>query len=203
MNQYHLTQQDFDVFTVEGLEPRMKALIETTRPKLEAMGTYFSEYLTQHTDEQFYPHVAKHLRRKTNPPKDTWVAFATNKRGYKMLPHFQIGLFNSHMFVLYGIIYESELKPVMYKKWKKQLHVIKSLGDDFIIKGDHMNESFDYIKDLSNKAINEKLKRLVDVKKGELLFGKIYTPDHDIFKSDEAFLKEIENVFFKLLPLHQ
>ena len=37
-------------------------------------------------------HVAKHARRSVNPPIDTWVAFAPNKRGYKMLPHFQIGL---------------------------------------------------------------------------------------------------------------
>ena len=39
--------------------------------------------------KHFYPHVAKHARRSVNPPKDTWVAFATSKRGYKMLPHFK------------------------------------------------------------------------------------------------------------------
>ncbi|WP_397261357.1 DUF1054 family protein [Peribacillus simplex] len=28
------------------------------------------------TGDEMYPHVAKHARRKVNPPNDTWVAFA-------------------------------------------------------------------------------------------------------------------------------
>ncbi len=37
-----------------------------------------------------------------NPPDDTWVSFSTNPRGYKMMPHFQIGLFGDHAFCMYS-----------------------------------------------------------------------------------------------------
>ena len=74
----------------------MEALNKHVRPQLHELGEYFSQYLEATTGEVFYPHVAKHARRSVNPPKDTWVAFATNNRGYKMLPHFQIGLLKTN-----------------------------------------------------------------------------------------------------------
>lgn len=203
MVKYTFTKKDFDVFKVDGLEPRMAALIDTTRPKLEALGEHFSTFLSEQTDETFYAHVAKHLRRKTNPPNDTWVAFATNKRGYKMLPHFQIGLFGSHAFVLFGVIYESPDKERMAKKWKKQIKFIQSLDEDFVIKGDHMKEDFDFIKDIQKKDVEHYINRLVDIKKGELMFGKVFYPGDDALKSDKLFIQAIEKTYFDLLPLYQ
>lgn len=203
MVKYTFTQKDFDIFNVDGLAPRMEALIHTTRPKLESLGEHFSAYLSAHTDENFYPHVAKHLRRKTNPPNDTWVAFATNKRGYKMLPHFQIGLFGSHAFVLFGVIYESSEKERMAKKWKNQIKTIQELGEGYIIKGDHMKEHYDFIKNLEKKEIEAYIDRLIKVKKGELMFGKVFYPGDAALKSDKAFLQTVEKTFFDLLPLYQ
>lgn len=43
-------------------------------------------------------HMLQNMLVKCKSPVDTWVAFAPNKRGYKMLPHFQIGLFKDHLF---------------------------------------------------------------------------------------------------------
>lgn len=203
MAKYHFTSKDFKVFNVEGLEPRMEALISTTRPKLEALGEYFSAYLSQQTDETFYPHVAKHLRRKTNPPNDTWVAYSTNKRGYKMLPHFQIGLFDDHAFVLFGIIYESPEKERMAAKWQQQINDILALDSDFIIKGDHMKKNYELIDALDAEALKQYIERLVNVKKGELLFGKVFLPNDDALKSDKKFLGAVEETFFKLLPLYE
>ena len=54
----------------------MEALNEYVRPQLNNLGTYFADYFSTQTGEEFYPHVAKHARRSVNPPKDTWVAFA-------------------------------------------------------------------------------------------------------------------------------
>ena len=68
-----------------------------------------SEYFTSQTGETFYAHVAKHAR-KCKSPVDTWVAFAPNKRGYKMLPHFQIGLFKDHLFLMFGVMHEGKDK---------------------------------------------------------------------------------------------
>ena len=57
--------------------------------------------------------MAKHARRTVNPPKDSWVAFAPYKRGYKSLPHFQIGLWRTHLFIVLVIIYEA-LKKMLW-----------------------------------------------------------------------------------------
>lgn len=201
MATYHFSKEDFNVFTIEGLEPRMEALIKTIRPKLEALGSHFSEFLSEHTGEEYYPHVAKHLRRKTNPPHDTWVAFATNKRGYKMLPHFQIGLFGSHVFVQYGVIYESPEKQMMADRWEQNIDKIMKLPDNFMMKKDHMKEDYTMMNELSKDDIIAAIHRLKNVKKGELLFGKVYYPDDAALLNDEVFIDEIEKTFLTLLSI--
>ena len=100
---------DFDVFTVDGLEERMSAIKTNIHPKLEALGEQFAEYLSKQTDENFFI-MLQNTHAKVNPPNDTWVAFSTNKRGYKMLPHFQIGLWGTHAFIYFGLIYECPQK---------------------------------------------------------------------------------------------
>src|SRR5690606_10184335 len=92
------TQEDFDVFAIEGLEARMNGIKQQIRPKLEWLGQYFAPTLTMATGEEMFAHVAKHARRTINPPNDTWVAWANDKRGYKKHPHFQIGLWGTHLF---------------------------------------------------------------------------------------------------------
>jgi uncharacterized protein YktB (UPF0637 family) len=67
------TKEDFDVFLIDCLEPRMEALKNTVRPKLESLGQYFSPTLSAITGDDMFIHVAKHARRTINPPKDTWV----------------------------------------------------------------------------------------------------------------------------------
>ncbi|HLO02449.1 MAG TPA: DUF1054 domain-containing protein [Symbiobacteriaceae bacterium] len=103
----HFTPADFDAFDVPGLEDRMAAIKAGPRPKLEALGQLMLPELARLTGRQFFPHIAKHARRKINPPTDTWIAWSTNPRGYKMAPHFQVGLWESHLFIQAGVIYEA------------------------------------------------------------------------------------------------
>ncbi|KAA1042675.1 DUF1054 domain-containing protein [Macrococcus equipercicus] len=201
MANYHFTTKDFEVFNIDGLEPRMAALIDHIRPKLNNLGTHMSAFLTEHTGDVYYPHVAKHLRRKTNPPNDTWVAFATHKRGYKMLPHFQIGLFGSHAFVLYGVIYESPEKANVAELWQQKQQTLRALPEDFIMKKDHMKEDYTLMRDVTDEELTAAVRRLKEVKKGELLFGKVYPPEHPALKSDQAFINELEETFLKLIDL--
>ncbi len=100
-------QEDFDVFAIDGLDQRMDAIKTIVRPKLEALGHHFAPVLSLKTGDEMFFHVAKHARRTVNPPKDTWVAWANDKRGYKKHPHFQIGLWQTHLFVWYAVIYEA------------------------------------------------------------------------------------------------
>lgn len=198
MNQYAFNQQDFEVFNVEGLEPRMAALVEVIRPKLNHLGELYAPYLSDMLGEQFYAHVAKHARRKTNPPKDTWVAFSTNKRGYKMLPHFQIGLWQSQVFIYFGVIYESPDKKQFAEKLNNQFNLLRSLPKNFIIKGDHMKEDYAIIDQLSDEQLQQYITRLRTVKKAELLIGLIITPDDMLNLNDDTFTEMINKAFDQL-----
>jgi uncharacterized protein YktB (UPF0637 family) len=190
------TEADFDVFKVDGLEARMKELIAQVRPKLEALGDYFSPVLTALTGEEFFPHVAKHARRSVHPPKDTWVAFANNRRGYKKHPHFQIGLWEDHIFVWFAIINEAVNKS-------HYAHILKQhLGDILAIIPDHFVWSIDHTKpDTQHHFDAEMLDRLAHVKKAELLCGITLTMEEAV--GHPNLLKEIEEVFTTLSPLYE
>ena len=79
---------DFEVFEVPGFDERMNAVKTQLRPKFEQLGQDLTPRLTEVLCIPMFAHVAKHARRTVNPPKDTWVAFSADKRGYKKTPSF-------------------------------------------------------------------------------------------------------------------
>ncbi|WP_175287784.1 YktB family protein [Salinicoccus roseus] len=202
MSKYHFTKDDFKVFEIDGLEPRMDALKTTIRPKLENLGEYFSEYLTEITGDEHFAHVAKHARRKVNPPDDTWVSFSTNPRGYKMMPHFQIGLFRDHAFCMYGTIYESPEKAATAERLLDQIDIIRSIPEDYVVSLNHMRPEKTALRDMSEEDLESALVRLRDVKKGEFLVGKKYLPSNSVLSHDDIFIKELETVLQELVRLY-
>lgn len=198
------TEQDFNVFTIDGLEPRMTALIDIVRPKFNQLGESFSNYFTVQLEEEFFPHVAKHARRKVNPPNDSWVAFAPNKRGYKAMPHFQIGLFESHLFINLAVIYEAPNKNEMAQRLMDAPSLFEALPEDFYVAGDHMSDATILLKDArNNKDIERLLTRLQNVKKGEFIIGKTIDRTRATNLTPEQFDKEVESTFAALLPIYK
>ncbi|GEQ04815.1 DUF1054 domain-containing protein [Staphylococcus gallinarum] len=203
MTKYTFKPKDFKSFQVDGLDARMQALDEHVRPQLNALGEYFAQYLETTTGEQFYPHVAKHARRSVNPPKDTWVAFATNNRGYKMLPHFQIGLFEDQLFVMYGVMHEAKDKAQRVEVFEDKFDTIKQLPTDYSVSLDHMNQTKTYIKDMSDDELHKAIDRVKKVKKGEFFIARTLTPQAAELKSDKAFLSYLEETFEQLLTFYR
>jgi uncharacterized protein YktB (UPF0637 family) len=199
-----LNNEDFDVFQIDGLEARMEALKEKIRPKLESLGHYFSPTLTTLTGDEMHVHVAKHARRTINPPKDTWVAFANNPRGYKMLPHFQIGLWNTHLFIWFAVIYEAPNKQEFASRFTKKINKIYTeIPKDFVWSLDHMKPVSLQHGDLSKDDLLGMFERLENVKKAEILCG-YEIKRKDVFKlSPEEFLKQVDYVFNKVAPLYK
>ena len=124
---YFWDDNDFDLFLIDGLENRMTALQTLVQPKFEMLGRHFSDRLSAHGTNEFFPHVAKHARRTVNPPTDSWVAFAPSKRGYKALPHFQIGLWETHLFIIIAVIYENPDKKGIAERLVQKTSTITSL----------------------------------------------------------------------------
>lgn len=203
MTKYTFKPKNFKAFTVDGLDARMEALNERVRPQLNHLGDYFAQYLETATGEIFYPHVAKHARRSVNPPKDTWVAFATNNRGYKMQPHFQIGLFESQLFVMYGIMHEAKDKGQQVAVFENNMDALKQLPADYSISLDHMTQEKTYIKDMDDASIQEAIERVKNVKKGEFFVARTLEPNASELKSDKAFLTFLEDTFTQLLQFYK
>ncbi len=104
------TQADFDVFALEGFEERMATLRSRIRPKLAALGGALTPFLRRRLGPEVYPHVASHLRRRVNPPDDTWVAFARTRRGYKAYAHLTVGIQAPGVYVRLIVKEDSEDK---------------------------------------------------------------------------------------------
>lgn len=198
------TNEDFDVFQIDGLEERMEALKETIRPKLEALGEYFAPALTTLTGDEMFIHVAKHARRTINPPKDTWVAFANNPRGYKMLPHFQIGLWNTHLFIWFAVIYEAPQKEAIGARLAKKLTKIhKEIPKDFVWSVDHMKPETVMHGKQSKDKLKTNLDRLQTVKKAELLCGYTIDREKAVQMGSDGVIQQIEEVFKIVAPLYK
>jgi uncharacterized protein YktB (UPF0637 family) len=196
--------KDFDVFNVDGLDERMNALIEHIRPKLEALGEGIGPELSALVDEEMVAHVAKHARRTVNPPNDTWVAWANNKRGYKQHPHFQVGLWNTHLFVWFALIYESPLKVDFARHALPKVSTIKqTIPDHYVWSVDHMKPEAMAAKDVSEKNLTEMLERLVKVKKSEILCGINIDRNEAILQDGRALKERILETYRTLVPLYK
>lgn len=197
-------QQDFDVFQVPGLEQRMEALIANVRPKLEILGREISPFLSALCGEEMFPHVAKHARRTVNPPNDTWVAWAANKRGYKALPHFQVGMFSSHLFIIFAVIYESPNKTTFGKNLETNTNKFnKIIPDHFYWSMDHMDPQGKLHGDTSTEDLHAMANKLLTVKKSEILCGLRISNDDSVLSDGEQLISLIQSTFEKLLPLYK
>lgn len=198
------TNEDFNVFTIDGLENRMNALISNVRPKLEELGQHFAPTLSSLTGDEMFPHVAKHARRTINPPKDSWVAFANNNRGYKMLPHFQIGLWNTHLFVWFAVIYEAPIKAEYGKTLLHHIEDVKNrVPDKFVWSTDHTQPNVIPHNELDEDQLEKLFKRLQTVKKAEILCGITLQREEVVNMGAEQLLQTIDGTFRKLIPLYQ
>lgn len=195
---------DFDVFTIPGLEPRMQALIERVRPKLTLLGDELAPFLSALCGEPMFPHVAKHARRTINPPADTWVAWANNKKGYKAHPHFQVGLWSTHLFVQFAVIYESGNKETFARHLEKKLASIrKQIPADYRWSTDHMQPDTMRHGDMSKNDFAHMIDKLQRVKKTEALCGIRIERGDPLLASPDRFAETIKQTFEQVMPLYR
>ncbi|WP_438316764.1 YktB family protein [Sporosarcina sp. FA9] len=196
------TTDDFDVFSIEGLENRMNALQDIIQPKFQKLGRHFADRLSAYGTDEFFPHVAKHARRTVNPPKDSWVAFAPAKRGYKALPHFQIGLWGTHLFIILAVIYENPDKKGIAERLDKNNKTLLSLPTTYIVSGDHMKPDATHISTIGLDGLEKLLDRLKTVKKAEFLVGRHLLREDAVQMSNDEFIAYAEETFDELLKIY-
>ncbi|GGA83528.1 YktB family protein [Ornithinibacillus halotolerans] len=192
-------QADFQTFDIDGLEERMEAIQGRIQPKFREIGQELVDYLSIELGNEVFLHIAKHARRTVNPPKDTWLAISNNKRGYKKHPHFQVGLFDDHLFIWLACIYELDKKSEIAKSYLNHFDKLKQLPSDFVISLDHMKKDSLSIVDLEKKHIE----RFRDVKKGEFLIGRHLSPNDPIVSDGDKLLTVIKETYESLIPFYQ
>lgn len=195
---------DFDTFAIPGLEARMEHIIQHVRPKLEQIGEQMAAYLTVLTGEPMYAHVAKHARRTINPPNDTWVAWSNNRRGYKAHPHFQLGLFGSHLFIQFAVIYESNNKAVIARYLRRQAkQTLAQIPGHFMWSMDHMQPDGTRNDALKAAELRRMADKLATVKKAELLCGIHLLRDGEEVADGDKLRQRAEEAFTALMPLYR
>ncbi|MFD2612866.1 YktB family protein [Paenibacillus gansuensis] len=197
------TQHDFDTFTVEGLEPRMEAIRSRIQPKFRAIGHALTEDMSMLAGQEMFLHIAQHLRRKTNAPVDTWMAFAPNKRGYKMHPHFQIGLFDDHLFMWLAYIYELPEKQAIADRFLASVPLLReTIPQEYEVSFDHMRKDAVKFADLGKEELKTALERFRNIKKTELLIGRRFAANDPILRDGTEFLEAAKETFETLMPLY-
>lgn len=99
-----LSRSSFEVFNDQTLSGRLGRIKREVDPDFEALGQSLLKMMQPQVKKPLYLHIAQHRRRHKNPPVDTWLAISTNKRGYKMLPHFEVGLWPDRLFITLNIL---------------------------------------------------------------------------------------------------
>lgn len=192
-------QTDFDTFTIDGLDDRMEAIQTRIQPKFRVIGSELADHLSAQLGNEMFLHIAKHARRTVNPPKDTWLAVADNKRGYKKHPHFQVGLFDDHVFIWLALIYELDFKTDIAKKFIEHYDELKALPDHYAVSLDHMKKDSLTVGELDIKN----LERFRDVKKAEFLVGLHLQLDDKRLKDGKLFLETVTETVDRLIPFYK
>ncbi|UOY94473.1 DUF1054 domain-containing protein [Ectobacillus sp. JY-23] len=194
------TKSDFNTFHIEGLDARMAAIEERIRPKFRTIGQIVTDDLSLHLGQEMFLHIAKHARRTVNPPKDTWLAIAANKRGYKQHPHFQIGLFDDHVFIWLAFIYELPNKAEIARAFLNNLNLIEAtVPKNFLISQDHMKKD---VTSMNEIELTNALERFRDIKKAEFLIGRHFAANDPILANGNDFTEAVKSTFKTLIPLY-
>lgn len=198
------TPSDFQTFTIDGLEARMEAIRERIQPKFKAIGEALLDDVSLLAGNEMHLHIAKHLRRKTNAPKDTWMAFSSNKRGYKQHPHFQVGLFDDHLFIWFALIYELPHKQAIASTYLQQLQqFIDIIPQHYVISLDHTKKESLPAGNLSETDWEHALVKFRDLKKTELLIGRHLQANDPVLTDGEAFIETVKETITELMPLYR
>jgi len=194
------TEKSFEVFDVEGLDGRMAAIRKEIQPTFQQLDEVFQQVLEPLLGEELFIHIAQHRRRTTYPPENTWSALSRQKRGYKMEPHFQLGIWPDYVFMWLSCIDQPKNEQAIAQALLDNRQVIAGLSPDFVLSGDHTQPK---VEELSPENTERLLKRFRDVKKGEFQIGRIIKREDPIWKDPKAAQAFMVETYEQLVPIYQ
>jgi uncharacterized protein YktB (UPF0637 family) len=120
---------DFDLFSIPDFPGRMGEIRSRLRPKLILLGADLAPLLTEAVDGTLVPHVAQHMRRRVNPPEETWAAFCRDRKGYKRWTHYRVAVSASRVRVTVFVEDDADDKPHFGASLEKRAaRLLRALG---------------------------------------------------------------------------
>lgn len=193
-------QSSFDIFSINGLEPRMAAIREEIQPIFQRVGEVLEERIAVSTGKPCYLHIAQHRRRTAYAPDNTWCAISTQKRGYKMEPHFQLGIWQGYVYLYLSMIDQPKSKPFLAKFLVENSKELTQLPMQFVFSKDHTEPSF---QSITEPAFQQAILRFQNVKKSELEIGQVFLKSQFQTASNQQMLNDFLSVIDALMPLYQ
>jgi uncharacterized protein YktB (UPF0637 family) len=207
MAQAAFGSSDFKVFDVNGFQPRMGEIRARIRPKLETLGKSLAPAVARSLGSDTFAHVAKHARRTVNPPDDTWVAFAPDRRGYKKHCHFKVAVSRHCVRFLFEIGPEHADKKRWAAAWKKNAGklapVLRRVKNLSWFKDEHDETPAAALGDMTPDALMELADEIVRTRDGQLVLGRRVAAEEASRWSEAQYRQAALDTFRALVPLYR
>jgi uncharacterized protein YktB (UPF0637 family) len=198
---------DFKVFDIAGFKPRMEAIKTRIRPKLEAAGRDLLPDVARIGGGEAFIHVAKHARRTVNPPGDTWVAFAGDKRGYKKHAHFKLAVSRDAVRFLFEAGPEHADKKRWAAAWRRHapqlVPVLRRAKALAWFKNEHDEKPAAILIDLSTEEVTRLGDELTRTREGQLVLGRVVSAGEAAGWKPRDYARAARETFHLLAPLYR
>lgn len=131
---------------------------------------------------------------------NTWMALSESSRGYKMMPHFEVGFWDDRIFVWFALMAEMPDKTNYAPVLASQTESLLRDFADYDLSYDHMTKQKFPMSSENLKLIQDKFAK---TKKGEWLLGKVYLKDNPLFDTPEALMNDIQMTLMKMVSLYE
>lgn len=197
---YIFDQAVFDTFKIDSVDGRMTAIQQRIQPLFHHYAAEIVEQLANSQHAKQPNHVAKHLRRKVNPAKNTWVAVGGDQRGYKKYPHFQLGINPDYVFIVLAIIDKPTDEQAIARAFQAVVPQFEQLPKDMIVIPDHTQ--LPYIG-LAKADFATLFERLEKVKKAEFMLGRLAKVGDTVLETQSSTSQWIQETVADVLPFFE
>ena len=198
---------DFKIFDVPGFQARMSEIRGRIRPKLEALGHSLAPAIQRTISDETFAHVAKHARRTVNPPDDTWVAFATDRRGYKKHCHFKVAVSRNCVRFLFEVGPEYADKKRWAAAWKKNAPklgpVFRRMKGLAWFKNEHDETPAAALSELTPDGLVALADEIVRTRDGQLVLGRVVSASEAARWTEAQYRSTALDTFRAMAPLYR
>ena len=199
------TERDYEIFDIPDFQGRIAPLRAELLPKLKLLGDDLAPLLSDAVGHPLYPRAAQHMRRRVNPPPETWVAFARDKRGYKRWAHFRVAVSGEGVRLTLFVEDDADDKPEFALNISRNPKaLLTAIGPDAPLRWYTFGSNGGLAHgDLSQTKLRDRARDLRRVKQRKFQAGVQIAQRGETVPSPEELQERIMQALPTLLPLYR